>query len=168
MLLSSLLSLLPLTLVTYLTQAAPPKSVTPAALPSQSLNGSIACQSRPDAAVIPADCNYLLQHLSELAPWTDEYINFGVLEPGGRETPIWVHSGFCQLGVLARSPREREIDRFRLKDYMQDLMLISSLCLLAPRTRWNAGTAEVGDLGRFYAYLGAVPYKKKREGVAQG
>ena len=157
MLISSLLPLFALTLFTCLTLAAPPQSLTPAAAP-QALNGSLLCETVPDGVVDAGDCTYLLRHLDELAPWTHEYVTFG--PPGTGETPIYINWRFCRLGVLAESPRGKPAERFRLRDYLQDIGLINRLCLLAPRTTWNAGTAGVGDKGIFYAYLGAVPPQK--------
>ena len=155
-------------LFTSFTLAAPPQSHTPAAPPLSPLNSTVQCEDVPAAGVVPADCTYLLNHLDDIAHWANEYITFGVLQPGGRETPIFVYAGFCRLGVLAAFPERRPVDRFRLKDYIHDLREINSRCLLHSGGRWNAGVAPVGAEAKFYAYLGGIPYEKEREGVAQG
>ena len=159
-----ILFLLLTTTLTSLTFAAPPQPMTPA---PQSLNDNVACAAIPYMGVIPADCTRLLDNLDDFADWPDEYIDFGILGPGGRETPVFVQVGYCRVGVVAILPERRPVERMRLKDYMSDLRRINRQCLLGPSSRWNAGRSTIGEEGKFYAYLGGVPIQGQK-GVVNG
>ena len=167
MMLASFLLFLLHTLFTSLSIAAPPQSIT-AAAPPPYLNNTIICGSVPYMGVIPSDCTYLLNNLDEFADWPREYLYYGGRGRQGLVTPVFVQESFCRVGVLAISPEQSPVERFRLKDYMDDLRRVNQRCILDPMSRWNAGKVAVGTEGRFYAYLGGVVLRNETGEVAGG